>query len=405
MKQLQAKTQSAWSVRNMAATACRTLIIIIMIWFVKSDCESTPLKTYKTMKEYVANEKTETAAQQVLMINQEEAVCLDGSVADFYYRAGFSDGVNKFHIYLEGGGWCIGLDYCAQRATTTLGSSKYDGQYANIAAGAPYLSSNQSINPLSYNWNSIFVRYCDGFMYASNNNTIYKYNSSITLHFKGWRILNGVLNVLKNQYNLSNATDVLFSGCSAGALANFFHADYIYETILEFKHNKEPFNYMVMPDAGYFMQTNFQIPGIQWNWQWGNVSIGMNQNCLEYYKDGSQCMWAFNVSPFIKSKMFALQSQYDANQVAGFPNNYTAVNQYGQNLTYWYIDKYINTSSKHYGWLVSCFQHCNFGTNTWNDILIDNYTVSQAQVNVWFNKVTGSNLLFQNNTYPCTTCC
>eukprot|EP01084_Bolivina_argentea_P294839 507440_1 len=167
-----------------------------------------------------------------------------------------------------------------------------------------------------------------------------------------------------------------------------------------------------MPDAGYFMQTDFQIPGIKWIWEWGNVSVGMNQDCLSYYKqnhmDESNCMWAFNVAPFVKSKMLALQSQYDANQVANMgpnSNNITLVNEFGQNLTYWYLDKYINSSSKHFGWLVSCFQHCNFGTNTWNNFTVNGFTVSQAQVNAWFDNTTYGNLLFQNKTYPCQDCC
>eukprot|EP01084_Bolivina_argentea_P294840 507443_1 len=151
----------------------------LLIWLAQSSCTPIPLQTYKTLEDYNLNVKDETAAEQILMTNEAQkngAYCLDGSIPDFYYRAGFGDGVNKFHVYLQGGGWCISLDYCANRATTTLGSSKFDQPYSNIAAGAPYLSSNQTINPLSYNWNSIFVRYCDGLLYASNNETIYPYN-------------------------------------------------------------------------------------------------------------------------------------------------------------------------------------------------------------------------------------
>ena len=44
-----------------------------------------------------------------------------------------------------------------------------------------------------------------------------------------------VLNTLLDKYNLSDATDVILSGCSAGALGVFFHADYFYQRILEFK--------------------------------------------------------------------------------------------------------------------------------------------------------------------------
>ena len=126
---------------------------------------SNSIKSYATLDEYYKHEQGDTPGQQVLMTDEATlngAYCLDGSVPDFYYRAGTGDGIHKFHIYLEGGGWCGDVQNCALRAGTDLGSTKTDQQYMNIAGGAPYLSSQQDINPLAYNWNSLFVRYCDG---------------------------------------------------------------------------------------------------------------------------------------------------------------------------------------------------------------------------------------------------
>ena len=37
-------------------------------------------------------------------MNTDGAACLDGSVPVMYYRAGTGTGVNKFHVYFEGGG-------------------------------------------------------------------------------------------------------------------------------------------------------------------------------------------------------------------------------------------------------------------------------------------------------------
>lgn len=61
---------------------------------------------------------------------EKGAVCLDGSPAGYYWRAGVGDDATKFLIVFNGGGWCkgltaeaVGID-CASRATTTLGSSK-----------------------------------------------------------------------------------------------------------------------------------------------------------------------------------------------------------------------------------------------------------------------------------------
>lgn len=78
------------------------------------------------------------------------------------------------------------------------------------------MSTNSTINPLSYSWNTVLVKYCDGSSYNSNNETTIKINSTLTLHFRGWRILNGLFKLLLSEYGLDKATDVIVGGCSAG---------------------------------------------------------------------------------------------------------------------------------------------------------------------------------------------
>ena len=86
--------------------------------------------------------------------------------------------------------------------------------------------------------------------------------------------MNGVLNTLAEKYNLSSATDVLLSGCSAGGLAVYWHANYVYEWMLKLKNN-EKFNYMTMPDAGYFMQVYGYQLSMDFNWAYSNLTIGL----------------------------------------------------------------------------------------------------------------------------------
>ena len=177
---------------------------------------------------------------------------------------------------------------------------------------------------------------------------------------------------------------------------------------MENKDNK-PFNYMAMPDAGYFMEVSHYIGMMEFCYAYSNWTIGLNQDCVKYYKDNKmdikECMYAVNIAPFIKVKMFSTQSQYDSNQIANaHTNSSEVINEYGKNLTHWYLDRYINTSNNHYGWLVSCYQHCT-GSKEWNDIVIDKYDISQAQMNAWYGNTSYGQLLFQNKTYPCNSCC
>ena len=101
------------------------------------------------------------------------AACLDGTPQAFYYRPGYADGVNKFVIHLQGGGWCAGIDEqvclacgntCAKKSLSEFGSSSTDEPYLYFGGeadgGEGYISNQQKVNPLSYNWNTVFVRYC-----------------------------------------------------------------------------------------------------------------------------------------------------------------------------------------------------------------------------------------------------
>ena len=154
--------------------------------------------------------------------NSDGAMCLDGSVGVFYFRKGSGNGLNKFHVFLEGGGACAGiedqviasLDACADRATGALGSSDTYPEIADY--DSDYMSTDPETNPLTYNWNTVYVKYCDGSCYSSNNEETAKVNDDLTLYFRGFRILQAVFDELSESYHYDNASDLLLSGCSAG---------------------------------------------------------------------------------------------------------------------------------------------------------------------------------------------
>eukprot|EP01052_Picozoa_sp_SAG31_P011481 SAG31_NODE_651_length_13184_cov_4.999541_2_plen_127_part_00 len=51
------------------------------------------------------------------------AVCLDGSPPAYYHVPGTGDGVNKWYVHHQGGGWCESMDDCLGRSKQPLGSS------------------------------------------------------------------------------------------------------------------------------------------------------------------------------------------------------------------------------------------------------------------------------------------
>ena len=154
-------------------------------------------------------------------------LCLDGSYPIYYYREGTSN--HKYHISFEGGGWCgytstAGegcTDSCYHRSKTQFGTTIHDNDTLDIntlvgntniaGSGLGYLSDNQTINPMMYNWNLVVVRYCDGGSFSGNLNHPIIVNNT-KLYYRGWRILNDLINNLNINHGLANATDVVISG-------------------------------------------------------------------------------------------------------------------------------------------------------------------------------------------------
>ena len=163
----------------------------------------------------------------------DHAACLDGTAPLYYHRPGTGSGVNKWYIHHEGGGWCYNLNDCAGRAKGALGSTNpaksKDGKTANLGGG--YFDTNPKVSPQMYNWNHVFLRYCDGGSFSGSNATSTLVNGE-TLWFRGKHVLKAMIADLVGARGLKASTDVVISGCSAGGLATFLHVDH-WATVLK----------------------------------------------------------------------------------------------------------------------------------------------------------------------------
>jgi O-palmitoleoyl-L-serine hydrolase len=268
-------------------------------------------------------------------ILDKDAVCIDGTASAYYFRRGFGSGEHKFHIHFEGGGWCYTPQSCAVRADIPLGSSKDYApcMQANKNNNGPYLSHLQEENPVLYNFNTIFVRYCDGGSYASDSKALV---DGKMLHFKGKSIRDAIVNNLFHLHAMSEATDVLVSGCSAGGLAVLFGIDQIASIIKE----RAPLaRIRGMVDSGFFLEHShgrrdydrrafaYQealTPNEELDYAYSmrevfrfmNLSAGINEECLAAIPDSPEaCVFAERVSRFVKTPLYFIQSKYDSWQV------------------------------------------------------------------------------------------
>jgi len=282
----------------------------------------------------------------------------------YYYRAGTGSGANKWYIHHQGGGWCVSLADCYGRSLGDLGSSKNYPKTADLGGG--YFSTNPSENPQMYNWNAVFLRYCDGGSFSGNNDTETKYQGN-SLYFRGFKNLQAMFNDLFTNRGLNVATDVVISGCSAGGLATFLHVDWWKDLLLQAK-------VVGMPDSGFFLDwesDKHYHDDLIWVFNQMNSTSGLNSRCINAYVSTDsawRCIFAQYTSPFIVTPIFPLQSEYDSWQVANELDSTDAVqiNKYGDILTLW-VTTNLLANPKNGIFLDSCFHHCG----SWGSIKIN----------------------------------
>ena len=150
------------------------------------------------------------------------AVCLDGTSAAYYLRKPLTASAkpgSSWIVFMEGGGWCMTDGNCYSRSLTDLGSSKaYPAQIANAEGVGLYDSFPEAT--------VIYAKYCDGSSFTGNVSQPVKVGNN-TIYYRGRLILDALFDELFSMRGLDNATEVLFAGCSAGALTTYIHADYI----------------------------------------------------------------------------------------------------------------------------------------------------------------------------------
>lgn len=109
---------------------------------------------------------------------------------------------------------------------------------------------NQKINPLFYDSNAVFVRYCSGDLWLGNGrNASYGRNSS--LFFGGHQIISAVLEELLQTTLLKHAAHVIWSGESAGGIGSYAHLDFVADLLPQAHVVGAPIAGWYFPDYPY----------------------------------------------------------------------------------------------------------------------------------------------------------
>ena len=299
----------------------------------------------------------------------EGAVFLDGSPAARYLVRGDPA---RWIVYQQGGGWCSSLPDCASRANTTLGSSKtYRATSTSVMLEQGYLSNNPTENPLFANWTKVYLPYGDGTSQLGDvTHPVVVAPGAPPIYFRGARVLRAMIAFLRAE-GLADATEVVITGCSAGGLSTYAHADTWSAALPKAR-------VVAMPDSGFFL--NYNASGVTptypermlWTYVNANVSGGglLSPKCLAAHPGAEWlCMFAENLAPTLMTPTFALQSVFDSYQVGAIlhadANDTAAVNAYGALLRS-RLHKALLSSSNNGGAFDACYHHC--GAGSWASI-------------------------------------
>lgn len=147
------------------------------------------------------------------------------------------------------------------------------------------------------------------------------------IYFRGARISNAVLDTLLNM-GLSEASEVLVSGWSAGALTALLHADHIHERLKVGAPNLNKFR--VVPISGFFLSHMSKElgPGVVvditskvYNEELtemvtlANSTGALDADCVNSVNSAGECMLAPKALEYVQAPTFILNSGIDEWQV------------------------------------------------------------------------------------------
>ncbi|KAJ9467005.1 Pectin acetylesterase 3 [Diplonema papillatum] len=373
------------------------------------------------------------------------AMCLSGTPGGFYYGLGKGADVNNWLIYFEGGGWCYDERDCYVRSNQSLGNSSY---WPPTAGAGGMISQDCNQNPTFCNYSIAYLKYCDGNSFSGNRDAPLVYTTpegqSHNIYFRGKRIIDAALSVLKTKYNLGNAGKVLLTGCSAGGLATYLHTEYVHTWFRFNVPNLQVFK--AAPISGFFLDhlTVYGQPVYETEMKYihglSNASLGggLNADCVQHYLatgDDWKCNFAQYTYDFIYTPLFVLNSGLDSWQTGciytsdlpeNFPNQtgnengicgqgsyaqcqgdpntkcndteIVTMNQYTKDFMSILTGARGSQLDGHGAFIHSCHTHCEAQSGDFTTFAVNGVTMQKA-VDLWWN--SDNEPAAQNSYVPC----
>jgi len=303
--------------------------------------------------------------------------CLDGSFGGYYYDK-YSDNSNsnKWVLYLEGGSSCDTEELCYSKVNSSLGSSNY---FPNTSSPSNwYIGTTSCTNsPNICTWNHVDIPYCSQDLRSGQRTT--PSEETWGLYFSGHLLFEDVLNDLDLKHNLSEATEIIIQGVSAGGIGSWMHADYIQERYPSAKVTLLSicgfyFYATFYEGANHTLATNmsdFRESGIENIYNLYNAFV--DESCKDAYENAGQnpsaCMLANNSYPYVSVDSYIVQSETDSVVLTGhdqLPKDYLNLQPEAQFMREWHenmtiaLTPVVAAINKSGTFQVACWMHDTF---------------------------------------------
>mmetsp|Transcript_47287 Transcript_47287/g.60756 ORF Transcript_47287/g.60756 Transcript_47287/m.60756 type:complete len:403 (-) Transcript_47287:188-1396(-) len=327
---------------------------------------------------YSEIQSTNPAPLYLLGEADSNAKCLDGSPGAYYHRKALNESfATKWVFSLQGGGECVDETSCADRATGDLGSSL---NYASDGSDnlSQFQDGDEDHNPDFFGWNHVFVMYCTGDLFLG---TVIEPgdNQWGWAYFSGAIIVDAVIKDLKiradlpNDYNLSNADTVIWSGDSAGGIGAGASLDFAAALIPDAKVVGAPIagfywnNSVPYTGEGAIDYIPFDVDSFAAYWDMWEMRVPVT--CAAVFSSAPWTCGFLNFSlPHLNSDIFVIEMLVDSVQlylhsgVAEYDDNTAPyVTMFGQTMTTALTTATVDGTGPRTGLFApSCFEHTSF---------------------------------------------
>lgn len=192
-----------------------------------------------TPRAMIQHTSAQTHTPVIVFLDPEKyprALCNDGTPAAYILRHGSGSAASRWVISLQGGGKCFDQKDCSTRGATNqrlISSAPYRGEPTSDIALDGIQSSDPAVNPDFYDATQVEAFYCssDDWSGSKVGSGPFNIDNIQSWSFQGHAILAAILDDLKTSRGLAHATEVLFTGESAGGYGVFVNANAVQDLV------------------------------------------------------------------------------------------------------------------------------------------------------------------------------